>query len=148
MKRTNLNGIEAIGRQRLKQITVKGYTPQWDIANNTGGQLALAAQVLSLPDEKLGMNGMNKIPPFGWNEDVWAYMLGKPYLERLAIAGALLAAEYDRIQATIDPKEYEKHMMEHIEKFVQDKNIRASTIVLKDGDEISLEHLILDFVAK
>ena len=38
-------------------------------------------------------------PPIEWDWKVWDYMINKSYKERLIIAGALIAAEIDRIQS-------------------------------------------------
>ncbi len=40
---------------------------------------------------------MTTLPPEGWNKELHNKMMNKPYKDRLIIAGALIAAEIDRI---------------------------------------------------
>ena len=35
--------------------------------------------------------------PNGWDQEIWEKMIRKPHQERLIIAGALIAAELDRL---------------------------------------------------
>ena len=100
-------GIELIAIERQEQIEKHGYTseltkshPEWYVYN----QLARVAQLLSYLDTGV----IAKVCPvemaisFGsienWDEDRLRYMADKPYKERLIIAGALIAAEIDRLQ--------------------------------------------------
>lgn len=86
-------GVELIAQERDEQIEKHGFTVGRDVVENRGEQLTEA--VIKLLDEN--SDRMNY--PEGWSEIVWWRMMSKPYKERLIIAGALLAAEIDRLQA-------------------------------------------------
>ena len=61
---------------------------------NQSYQLSIAAsKLLAYPAEALN----HFQPPNGWNIDLYKKMREKPYKERLIIAGALIAAELDRL---------------------------------------------------
>lgn len=59
-------------------------------------QLSIAAYMLLSVDYEEGIDSESY--PFGWDADICNKMINKSYEERLIIAGALLAAEIDRIQ--------------------------------------------------
>lgn len=97
MKKT---GIELIAAERQEQLTLypcfiekHEYGVKVDAAINRLQQLPDAAITLleEYPHELTA-------PPMGWNSTTWAKMISKPYKERLIIAGALIAAEIDRLQ--------------------------------------------------
>lgn len=90
------SGIELIAEERQEQIEKHGYTVEKDVEINEFHQLKNAAiQLLGgfpFQDEDNGT-------PFKWDGDVWRKMFEKPKIERLIVAGALIAAEIDRLQA-------------------------------------------------
>lgn len=96
-------GIELIAQEREEQITKHGRTVQNDVKYNNEYQLIDAANTLSMniPEDILQsyLGYHESYPPTGWKSDLWSKMLRKPYKERLVIAGALIAAEIDRIEA-------------------------------------------------
>ncbi len=89
-------GIGLIAKERAEQIEKHGRTVEKDVKQNGFNQLKSAAIMLlgGYPhqDEDNGT-------PFNWDEAIWDHMEAKSYKERLIIAGALIAAEIDRIQA-------------------------------------------------
>lgn len=87
-------GVELISEERQEQILKHKRSVEEDVRLNTKGQLSVAAGILS---QKFIPDDMDLIPK-EWNEIIWSKMLRKPYKERLIIAGALIAAEIDRIQ--------------------------------------------------
>ena len=89
-------GIEEITEERQEQIEKHGRSIQMDVKLNAKEQLGYAASLIATPD---GTGCMNVDAPEGWNEDGFGYMMEKPYKARLIIAGALIAAEIDRIKA-------------------------------------------------
>lgn len=92
-------GIELIIKKRESQLA-KGYTPEEDLLTNNSCQLLNAIHVMVFYqniDKDSESNILSKIPA-NWDKQVWLKMCRKPYTERLAIAGALIAAEIDRIQ--------------------------------------------------
>lgn len=93
-------GIELIAEERQNQIS-KGYTTEIDIRVNNDKQLLDAAVLLMSYTEHLNYLDYNfhECVPDGWNLDIWVRLCRKPYLERITIAGALIAAEIDRINS-------------------------------------------------
>lgn len=89
-------GIELIAKEREEQVTKHGYTPARDIKENNKRQLRVAAADL------LGDRAYILEPPEGWDKKIWQNMTRKKVLDRLIIAGALIAAEIDRIQNSRD----------------------------------------------
>jgi hypothetical protein len=79
-------GVELIANERREQI--EKHSLEWDKFYNDQGQLIDAVDIL------IGGNGPT---PVGWDVDSFRKMIGKPYKDRLIIAGALIAAEIDRI---------------------------------------------------
>lgn len=82
-------GIELIAEERRRQIAIEGWTPEHD-DKHKGGELSTAAACYSAPhiDELVSW--------WPWNKKWW-----KPTPEdrvrELAKAGALIAAEIDRL---------------------------------------------------
>lgn len=87
-------GIDLIRKEREEQITKHGYTPKMDSVNNVFHRFALAAMKLVAPS----VLDFEMTRPIGWDAELWHKMISKPYRERLIIAGALIAAELDRIE--------------------------------------------------
>lgn len=90
-----MKGIELITKERKEQITKHKYTLKRDSEENKDMQLALAAAQMALPPN-YGKFWEEQVPK-GWDKSVWMLMMSKPYPERLVIAGALIAAEIDRL---------------------------------------------------
>lgn len=97
-----MTGIERIAAERKRQIEREGWTPEHD-AVHTAGQLSIAAACYAV----------NKLPEgdqievyspyvtgdaFPW-EDGWDKREQHDRLRSLEIAGALIAAEIDRMTA-------------------------------------------------
>lgn len=83
------NGIELIAQERDEQLNKHGFTPEFEDANkqyyNEGQHTQAALYSLSGNEEW----------PESWNTEWREKIDKKPYKERLVIAAALLAAEYD-----------------------------------------------------
>lgn len=92
MKKT---GAELIAIERQEQIEKHGKTIESDMEKNDMGQLKWAAQSL--------ITEMIEDYPSDWDSKVFDKITDKTEVERLVIAGALIAAEIDRLQA-IDEK--------------------------------------------
>lgn len=86
-------GIELIAEERKEQIEKHGRSIERDRYENSLGQLSEGAKSLLYKSKVLRIRA---VPP-GWDESIWKKMANKPYRERLIIAGALIAAEIDRI---------------------------------------------------
>lgn len=96
-----MTGIELIAEERKKQIENHGLTAEVDAAKNANRQL-IEAISLMLPegdeqDNKIYLRARLDGIPTGWNSKVWEKMARKSYSERLVMAGAMIAAEIDRI---------------------------------------------------
>ena len=107
------NGIQLIAQERQEQIEKHNRTIDMDVELNTVGQLGFAAVSLCSEYDALGHLGGSELDriahftrwiPIGWDKEIWLKMISKPYKERLIIAGALIAAELDRLQYEL-PKE-------------------------------------------
>lgn len=97
------NGIDIITAERKRQIEVKGYTPEHDDEHDLG-ELSLAAALYALPyDAKQGDEPLITQADFiGLHITLETgcdfYLDPEPHkLKRLAKAGALIAAEIDRV---------------------------------------------------
>jgi len=88
-------GIELINDERNEQIDKHVRALEYDASFNTDCQLGTAACTLAYEE----IEALPIFPPTNWDEDLWAKMIAKPYKERLIIAGALIAAEIDRVNA-------------------------------------------------
>jgi hypothetical protein len=91
-------GIKLIAKERDEQLTKHSRTIQGDVEFNTNGQLSVAAGILA--QMKIPEHIKDTLVPKGWDSPLWDRMINKPYKERLIIAGALIAAEIDRLLAT------------------------------------------------
>lgn len=91
-------GIELVADERQEQIVKHGYDKQFVEGHPeyyAAGEMAFVAEMLIAIDHEDGIDP--SIYPDGWEEDC-ERMLGKCRVDRLIIAGALIAAEIDRIQ--------------------------------------------------
>lgn len=107
-----MNGTDLIAAERQRQLDVEGWTPEHD-AEHTRGQLLKAAETylgeaefhIRYPDLSFDRNLMLDIKDtqgfrastWPWSPDWW-----KPSpdpVRNLVKAGALIAAEIDRLQA-------------------------------------------------
>ena len=96
-------GVEIIAAERKRQIEVKGYTPEHDDEHDLG-ELGLAAALYALPyDAKIGNEPLLTQDDFialhiALETGCGFYVDPEPdKLKRLAKAGALIAAEIDRV---------------------------------------------------
>jgi len=83
-------GIELIADERKEQIEKHGRTIEHDVRENADKQLRDAATAL--------INKDYHALPNSWKFALCSKMMDKLYYERLIIAGALIAAEIDRLQ--------------------------------------------------
>jgi hypothetical protein len=93
------SGIDLIAKERSKQLET--ISVESDRVNCAKFQLIKAACALLLNTKdvqtKDDLNVMESMMPQDWIYSIWKNMIRKPYKERLIIAGALIAAEIDRI---------------------------------------------------
>jgi hypothetical protein len=94
-------GIEIIAKERQRQIEQEGFDAKHD-KQNVDGRLAMAAVCYALPDGQFdGGSGAfcKKYWPWDWSwfkPGVGAYPASR--IRELAKAGALIAAEIDRLK--------------------------------------------------
>ena len=86
-------GIELIAAERQEQLEKHKRTLAYDMTVNQNRELTMGAAALIGND---GRGNPDLFPP-EWDNDICRKMFGKPYKQRLIIAGALIAAEIDRI---------------------------------------------------
>ena len=99
-------GIELIAEERQKQIDKHGFTGKHHAEHSewyANYQLQHAAHAL-LADELYEQAEVEDYIPNGWNKKWFLDLLGRSRKERLIIAGALIAAEIDRLQQLEDLK--------------------------------------------
>lgn len=89
-----MSGIKRIAAERLEHSEKHDRTVASDKVKNNDGQLRRGARKLSVDDPKV----LHNYPPEGWDKKEWIKMCNKPYVERLAVIGSLVAAEIDRIE--------------------------------------------------
>jgi len=101
------SGIELIAEERQRQISEEGWTPEHDATHDVG-ELAMAASCYAMIHEYRP----EKLAPLGWpwSDEWWkpsfirdssGNIIQPPHLRirELQKAGALIAAEIDRLQA-------------------------------------------------
>lgn len=92
MKKT---GIELIAQERKEQIEKHKISVEEDVRINELGELRMAANTLT---GVLDGDEIRPYNPWPWKKAAWEKICAKSYKDRLVVAGALIAAEIDRIQ--------------------------------------------------
>ncbi len=87
-----LTGIELIATERKKQISRHKHTGKRDYENNKHNQLVRGA--IALLDRNSSLESSR---PTGWQRELWDKLWSRGTKDRLIIAGALIAAELDRL---------------------------------------------------
>lgn len=109
-----MNGAERIAAERQRQ-TGKGYSPQHD-KEHEAGELAWAAAVYAAPEPifhvrvregahdgaRQGEMRWHEPWPVGWERSTWLVASNPQRIRQLEKAGALIAAEIDRLLAVSD----------------------------------------------
>lgn len=102
-------GVELIAEERQRQIEKEGWTPEHDDEHDDG-QLALAAMHYAAPDDRSGsrvsyvVECLNLDDEVLWCDALWPWGLRwdkkgrSTRIRDLVKAGALIAAEIDRLQ--------------------------------------------------
>lgn len=89
-----MTGIELIAKERQEQIEKHGFTPKYDAENLPPTVLLYAVEGII---DNNGKGSIGKMPQY-WSDELCKKILGKSKIERLAIAGALIAAAIDCLQ--------------------------------------------------
>lgn len=91
-------GIELIAEERQEQINKHGWTLEHDSNEHSAQELRIVAVRALTFDDKPPKEGRYTARNIDCDwEDTEDKICSKPYKERLIIAGALIAAEIDRI---------------------------------------------------
>lgn len=131
-------GIELIAQERKEQIEKHERTIKNDILKNGAGQLLSAAIHILGRSSVFDFDGTEDFVPVDWQSDIYNKMNEKGYKQRLIIAGALIAAEIDRISPapieTIIVDEIPIQEVEESWEFWKD-------IILNEDGTINIEQL-------
>jgi len=101
VRRFMMNGVELIAQERKRQIEAEGWTKEHDDTHEFG-ELAIAGACYALTGYTLTDLMGSPIDVDGFINDLWPWddewYKPKDRLRNLVRAGALIAAEIDRIQ--------------------------------------------------
>ena len=96
-------GIELIAEERQRQIEVEGWTKEHD-AEHINDDLALAAVCYTIPSELRHYSycplRKERVPDFWPWDKKWWKPCPENRIRELVKAGALIAAEIDRLEST------------------------------------------------
>jgi hypothetical protein len=95
-----MNALELIAAERERQVVVKGWTPEHDDTHNND-ELAKMAAVYATP-ARLRTNGLLALVP--WSASMPSPRTRSERVRELVKAGALVAAEIERIQRAGTPE--------------------------------------------
>lgn len=99
------DSILAIIQERVEQKMIHGFEPEHD-EQHSDGELAQAALAILAADCNAYQDTVGEafmVWPPGWDSAILDHILAeKPYLKRLAVAGALIVAEMDRVLMLVD----------------------------------------------
>lgn len=92
-----MTGAELIAKERVRQIEEEGWTKEHDSSHHEG-DLVMAAVCYASPDTELYyIEGDGTEVPVGWPWDVAWWKPSGDRVKDLTKAGALIAAEIDKI---------------------------------------------------
>lgn len=89
-------GIELIAIERQEQVEKHGFTTKSDLQYSEGELIQVARFCLGIDEY-----------PDNWDLNVGERISKKPHLKQLIIAGALISAEIDRLNAIGKQSNYE-----------------------------------------
>lgn len=101
-----MNGVELIAAERLRQKTEEGWTDKHD-DEHTNGELAIAGASYAWPNPR----PLDIKLRWPWSKTTWKPVMSyiddpkervQARIRELVKAGALIAAEIDRLQRSID----------------------------------------------
>lgn len=89
------SGHELIAAERQEHQSKHGYDLDHDLYVNSENELPRAATIIIDAEH----NDIDDWRRLEWNEKMYLKIINKSRVEQLAIAGSLIAAEIDRLQA-------------------------------------------------
>lgn len=137
-------GVQLIEIERNEQITKHGFTVKSDVEKNHENQLAVLSDLL-LTKDFVGEINPDFYPP-GTNKDLVTKMLLKTYKDRLVIAGALIAAEIDRLQFVETPVNETETKTDSENKTDSETENATDSIAVDDMSEA--HDVIIDHIKK
>jgi len=93
-----MTGIELIAKERQEQIKKHGISVENDVTYNKAYQLTEGAAILATEVFSSSRKRFSAMPS-DWNDQSCLKMCNESRFQRLVIAGALIAAELDKILA-------------------------------------------------
>lgn len=91
------NGVWLIGQERVRQLTEEGYNAAHDDAH-TKGEIAVCAAMLAAYDTECQVESRGEAIRDTWMAELVHKYSRKTPVERLIVAGAMIAAEIDRLE--------------------------------------------------
>jgi hypothetical protein len=97
MTQQPVTGVSLIARERARQVVVEGWSAEHD-AQHMNGELSIAAACYAVEGTSAAVFGGpgKELEDDAWPWEDWDKRSKHNRLKRLAIAGALIAAEIDR----------------------------------------------------
>lgn len=106
------DGIKLIQEERTRQIIEEGWSSKHDDGHENG-EMAIAASCYAMPHDERMMGKRYAIPD-QWPWDVeWWKPSPSDRIRELVKAGALIAAEIDRLQRAERPEENKQTQIAH-----------------------------------
>ncbi len=90
-------GVSLIAAERRRQVTKEGWTPEHDDREHDQGELALAGACYAVAEMERDVNDDNSHPSFWPFAAKWWKPTPNDRKRELVKAGALIAAELDRL---------------------------------------------------
>ncbi len=91
-----MSGVELIAAERERQIEEEGWTAEHDDIEHEDGDLAMAGGLYAI-EVGIDLDAPATVPPADWPGDPKWWKPSSDPLRNLAKAGALIAAEMDRL---------------------------------------------------
>ncbi len=103
-ERYEMNGVELIARERQRQIENEGWTPDHDDKHASGQMVGAARAYAKAAQMQICGLVSSFNPPLSWDWDEEWWKPSPDPIRNLVKAGALIAAEIDRITRSREPK--------------------------------------------
>jgi hypothetical protein len=121
-QRCFMDGAELIAKERRRQVSHEGWDSGHDDEHDEG-QLALSAACYAIPPDVRDMSRSGSVSRLWPFEDVYWKPTPKDRIRELVKAGAMIAAEIDRLQRLHDDEESDHIVMRVTARFLMDKDL-------------------------
>nr|WP_293837509.1 hypothetical protein [uncultured Arsenicibacter sp.] len=142
------SGVDLIAKERHEQINKHGFSIEKDLSQNDYEKLISATLSILFQNPKFS-EPIERKPiyfyPNSWDDKYYERIVQKSRIEQLVIAGALIAAEIDRILYSNDPELLRQQLIKSITERL---NGRQCQNPLTESDEMTLTYngLVAAFV--